>query len=839
MADVRHRTTAGNRLRFLLRIAGLFGLMAALCGLVYLYFLNSQPLESVRDFVTGFNGNPLTGGNVVPLIVVAGAAIAALWIIVELGMALLMLSGQRASANGNVYLQIALAMGLLGVVNAASFLSYKRYDCTRDGRFTLNADLVKELKTLRDDAPTDVVVLQLHKSSIAGDAKRDDVDKAAEQKVVEKVNDLVDELRELGPRFNVTVLDIEDRYYADQVDKLPKEVREAIATAPEDSIFFHANKRVRRMSFSDFYRLDKTSSLKEETVVQPDGTEVKRTRSTNLVLIPQGRENFVRKVLGVEERKPKIGLVTIHKILSTREQSDELSSPGLRKTLEANGFEVTDIIIKKWGGREPSPAAMTYEEFELDRLESRFNLYTVLVQDREMAVKQLTEAGKLAATLPLTEVDRRFRRAIGKAITTESDRAFVTETLSKNIELLSTQLAEFQKELSDVEPKLKALQLNEKANDARRITDVPAKLKAAVNDCDLLIVPRVTTVDLANRHAYPPDIFNMSSEQAEVLKDFMKAGKPVLACFGPIKMGARMDAQADDVEKLFTRFGIEFGNQAVFTDDEARSAADRQGESLASATELPRLVFDFKADDKKTANPITAAYLTAGRSVGGKLEIRKSGPRPIYLNPAVAAKLPFAAVILESVKESWNEEKPVPEDDYIPKFEAAKFDDARKGTKDEERRGPFPIGVAIEAPIPAEWVDDTLAAAQAASSIGGAAGGLGLSASTLALDAADFAKPGAMKNRPVVRIVAFGHGGLFTGKDLGPGQEQLLLSTLNWQLHRDDRLPQDAAEEAKWRFPRVQLTSETAALWLTATRFLLPALCVFTGIAVLMLRRFR
>jgi hypothetical protein len=90
-----------------------------------------------------------------------------------------------------------------------------------------------------------------------------------------------------------------------------------------------------------------------------------------------------------------------------------------------------------------------------------------------------------------------------------------------------------------------------------------------------------------------------------------------------------------------------------------------------------------------------------------------------------------------------------------------------------------------------------------------------------------------------VRLVAFGHGGLFTGKDLNPAQEALLLSSLNWQLHRDDRLPHDLPEDKKWRFPRLSLDAEKSALWLTVVRFGLPALCIFLGVAVLMKRRFR
>ena len=38
-------------------------------------------------------------------------------------------------------------------------------------------------------------------------------------------------------------------------------------------------------------------------------------------------------------------------------------------------------------------------------------------------------------------------------------------------------------------------------------------------------------------------------------------------------------------------------------------------------------------------------------------------------------------------------------------YEATPFDDPKKGTHDEERRGPFPVGVAVEGPAPVEWFE--------------------------------------------------------------------------------------------------------------------------------------
>jgi hypothetical protein len=106
--------------------------------------------------------------------------------------------------------------------------------------------------------------------------------------VTEKVLDLVDQFREFGPQFNVVVLDTEAFGYERELAALTKgapELKSAIESAQENSIFFHANKRVQRLSFNEFMQLDKTASR------ESDGGR------GNLVLIPQGIDRFARRAL--------------------------------------------------------------------------------------------------------------------------------------------------------------------------------------------------------------------------------------------------------------------------------------------------------------------------------------------------------------------------------------------------------------------------------------------------------------------------------------------------------------------------------------------------------------
>lgn len=863
MADVRQRTTLGNRFRFLMRFLGLTGLLAAVVGAVLLSTtpaelpappdLAGKPAAEWAEAGWGWvsasaqwlwetaqgGKDPVT--QVAAGVLLGGLAAVALWAVTELLGGLFLVTGRRTAVGLNAYLQIALAVALLVLVNAYSFFHYKRIDCTRDHQFTLPESVVERLRAFSPGGPTRVVVLQLHKTAGSLSDKPDALDFAAERKVVEKVRDLVDQLRELGPRFQVTVLDVEEEGYQDRLDALTRdapELRAAIDTAPENSILFAAGHRVQRMSFGEFYLLDKTASQK---------TENGKKKVTNLVLIPQGVETFARKVEGVGEKRPKVGLAVIHPLLASKDDVDEFTARGVREALEANGFQVQDVILKKnWGGRgSPVPAADTFDEYELDRVEGRYNLLTALTQDRETAVARLSAAVD-AATKAKTpdEAAKALQPVIRGRNLAGDDVPKVLARITEVLDALKQDAKDLAGELAKTAPKYQEAMKNERAYEARRSTDVKGKFATAVADCDLLIVPRMTVQNVARGGVIPSWLYNLSAEQADVIREFVKAGKPVLGLFGPIKVGQQgpgAEPEPDPVEQLFNRLGIEFGGQTLVYDAEAQAAAERQEETLGggATVDLPPLVFDTQAKGGKAPNPIAAAFAVTGRAVDAKLTIKRSGFRPVYVNPAVAARQPFATAIAETTKDAWNEEKPVGDRDYVPKFEPTKLDDPKKGTRDEERRGPFPVGQAVQVPVPVEWLDPKVGAAYAVAAVGGGAflpGG----AAEAVLDPAKYTAavpPGKRADPPTVRIAAYGNGGLFVGKKLEPAQEKLLLDTVNWQLKRDDRLPKD--EGAKWEYPRVNLTPQQFTLWRWGAFLGLPLLCFYAMMVVLMLRRIR
>src|SRR5262249_58968313 len=109
---------------------------------------------------------------------------------------------------------------------------------------------------------------------------------AAARKVVAKVEDLVEQFREFGSQFKVVVLDSQEENFDAQKQALPEELQKAIDKAPEDSIFFHANGKVQRLAFNDFYALDRVASEEGQG---------------NLVLRYYGVKPFADRVLNIDE----------------------------------------------------------------------------------------------------------------------------------------------------------------------------------------------------------------------------------------------------------------------------------------------------------------------------------------------------------------------------------------------------------------------------------------------------------------------------------------------------------------------------------------------------------
>jgi len=883
------RRRRGSFVMFAVRALGVAGVFAALLGSIGLW---ATPGQSPRATVTQLRRDPSSVNSLLfetpdlwlrasYWLLIVGLAVTSAAVAITLLSGLVKLAGRRNVAGGNAALQTALCVALLVGVNVFSFEHYRRWDWTgrtftwagwRPGlassarfapQFTLPVDVAADLAQLR--APTTVVVYQRHKTFGRLSDKPDAYDYAAERKVVEKVHDLVHQFREFGPQFKVVLLDVEDEAYPARLKEVTDgrpALKAAIDAAPENSIVFHTvrptpgadgqpqpRESVQRLSFNDFYQLDKSASR------QAGGGR------GNLVLLPQGVESFARRVLAVEEKRPRIGIAVIHEWLTT-EGLEDYSLAGLRKALEMYGFEVTDIVLKKgWTEGEPVPAAYTLGESQLERLEEDLAEYdAVLAVNRQelKAVGAVLE--KLKSNLSLDELNRELRPMLRGQRMSEEARKINIIRLEPQIEALKEYMAQQERERAELVAQIDRMPGQERIAEARRMTDVRNKLGKLFAECDLVILPRMTLRNAVVGDRIPARLYRLDEAQTGAVRDYLAGGRPVFALFGPVNEppDRRSPAPAgpDPIEGLFAQLGIVFGNQTILFNSEAKAFSQRRVNLLATGGEVEIPPVQFEAprvarprtalaagDEAKPAPPnaISGSMKIVAGAAGSadKLEkLKLRHPRPVYFTP-VRGSTATAAEFLFTDADSWNEAEPFPTREKTPRYEPAKADDPSRGTRDEETRGPFPIGVAVETTVPPEWQNEMRPAGAAAALL--TADGSATAAAPLRLAAQAlvpeerYDPPGFRPTR--VRVAAVGHGGLFNGPELSPAKEQLLVHTSNWLLGRDERLPR--GDRPAWQYPRVELSPRRMAVWQAGTLVALPAAFAFLGALVLLVRKYR
>ncbi|HTU90678.1 MAG TPA: hypothetical protein VMF69_11435 [Gemmataceae bacterium] len=948
-----------SRSHFLVRLLGLTGgLLACAAGVFAAVSGEFRTLHAAADLRQAWDAGAALAQtaweapeqNLAVVLCLAGAAAALFTLLVEMLVVLAFTATRRSAFGLNAVVQGALAAIGLVAVNLWSFHHFAQVDFTRDRQYTLPAEIRSDLAQLHAGSQTTIIVYNRHKVfGLVPDKPQDDYDSAAERKVIEKVHDLVDQFRAIGPQIRVEVLDTQSRDYKfkERLREVTEEVavrshaergnedleaeslRKMIEAAPENSLFFCGREndklRVQQLSFNDFYLLDKTLS-------QDD-----RGGRGNLVLLYQGVEPFAHRILQLGEKKPRIAIATIHEVLSTGSPGD-IGLHGLRNALEARGFDVTDIVLKKAGNTPPfglDPAAYSLEESKLEGLkrtqrinESNLEKYQKLrketeqergfwekaAEDEKTRTSLMKEIGDHAAEQARDHAEKvqlvdatiqQYRQALlnppsdaaktrlqreldqlqevrprlaelrdlwKNAITQNEARdKLLRRVVQQKVDDFAEDLQNIDQALSDYRQRLVATQADigkmnvPKLEEQRRMTDLQAKLQRLLADCDLLMVPRMTLLNTANSRNIPPQLYPLDPAQVEAIKEFLKGGKPILACFGPLnfpqEIGSLDDARPDGLEELLTQLGVKMLKQTVLFDAEEQGFAEnRAGLAIAgSSVEIPPLIWDWRsrdslppgsADMARPSNRIRAGIRLAARGLGKEeaLDIRIRDPRPVYYVPpeppslrplAVAAwatlaqpnwatlslslsalrqaqdtaaqQLAVDPVFLMTSPQSWNEDQPFPSEDRVPQFEQPQRDqDKRKQLKpaatglETRRRGPFPIGVAVETDLPRDWY------------------------------ASQADKPAR------VRLAVIGQGGFFAGKELPAAQEKLFVQTINWLLGRDDRLPRD---ERLWSYPRVNETippdSSTEYLWLWGARLGLPVLFLYLGFVVVLFRRLR
>lgn len=417
-----------------------------------------------------------------------------------------------------------------------------------------------------------------------------------------------------------------------------------------------------------------------------------------------------------------------------------------------------------------------------------------------------------------------LRAAIDAGLTSQSVRA-------------AEKVGEAKKAREEADRKVKAAYKDERSIQDRRDRDVKAKFARLLDDVDVLILPRHTLVNATSGDGLWPPIHSLGREHVEVIKEFMKKGKPVLACLGSVSGEDGPEAEAaDGFERLVAECGVELGRDTVLFDSEQRAFTDQLVGGLLGGgrADVPPVAFVEKSADAAGPNPVAAAVRLTARSIDQKLDLRLRALRPVYVSPGSRGRMSFAAEFVFTSPDSWNEEKPHAGRDErgrvasIPRYEPTLSTDRKWNTRQAERRGPFPVGVAVEGKIPAAWVDAEYEAGQFAAGVLAPLDGVLAAGLTVAARKLD---------RPTQRLVVFGSGHLFSGMKLAPPQEKLLLHSVNWLAGREDRLPR--ADLPAWSFPRVEMSAREVRLWRLGTALGLPLIAVFVGLLVMMVRRLR
>ena len=486
-----------------------------------------------------------------------GLVFPVLWAAVEIGPLTKALATSRGAVGGNALVQIAVAAAILVAVNWFAADHYVRFDWTRDHAFTLPPAIAEQMAQLHDD--TDIVVVVTHVSfAQRGGGQPDRYDLAAEKKIVEKVKDLASLFQDAGPRFHVRTLDVQDEHFGDKVDAIRNQERkeaadrgtpktsplaDAIAAAPENSIFFRSRGKVQQLAFHDVYQVDKEKSI------------------DNLVLNFQGVEPFARKIFNIEEKKPRVTVAVVHPALSFASDHPLLTMNGAKKALESQGFLCSDVLLRKLdpeGSLSPEAAALSFDESRFEQIEDELADIDDVLRPTE---RELPKARKLLEVWksPLEEIQKKYiyvrlpngqegvvpretlkqledRKIPVKTVPVdEGDRVGKLRILNQEVALFEQQIEEARKGRALLVKEQRTLNVDELA-ERKRIADVETKMKQLLADTDLLILPRFTFLNLAKS---PEEVISnkahkLDDAQLRAIKSFMKAGKPVLFLLGPV-----------------------------------------------------------------------------------------------------------------------------------------------------------------------------------------------------------------------------------------------------------------------------------------------------------------
>ena len=264
------------------------------------------------------------------------------------------------------------------------------------------------------------------------------------------------------------------------------------------------------------------------------------------------------------------------------------------------------------------------------------------------------------------------------------------------------------------------------------MTDLKAKMLELLAECDLLIVPRMTLRNVTcQRPASRSRLYRLDDAQVEAVKEFLKAGKPVLACFGPTNEPADRAARRRRPGRTASRscssqLGIQFGKQTVLFDADSKSFAERRTNLFATGST------NEAAGAVRAAGRAAAALYSPGRRRPSRRAGRAAAGQPDRPSMAVAepqrrrrseldlaAQAPAAGLL--RARRSRASRRPSRGSCSPTRTAGTRTSRSRRASgrrassrpsrttrprarRDEKRRGPFPVGVAVETTVPAEWM---------------------------------------------------------------------------------------------------------------------------------------
>jgi hypothetical protein len=833
-----------SRLHFLIRLIGLAGLLAVLTGVVLLWVEGRLPAswDTARHEIEALTRGEFpreTLARIGVWALLGGAAGLALFLVVESLVILRMTAGRRSVSGFNTVLQVAGAVVLLVGINVFAFRHPERIDCTRPdaqgaGKFTLPGGAVKDLQRLR--GKTTVVLLQQRRERPAtgkedareADANREAYENAAEAVVVAKVRDLAEQLRSLGlAQLEVIHLDARKKEFPAELENLkqagtaenrPARERlvEAIRKAPGSSIFFYAEDggqaHIQRVSFDNFYQLDLKASL--------EGTEEGSEGRPNLVLLTKGVEPLLRRIRTLQERKPRVGLLLTHEAFATESGADAFGHSQLRKTLERHGFEVRDILLKRDFFMDPrtralrwEPAAATLEENHFEALRTHRDRLPLALSAVEKDIKELEkirESWEKATDRDL----KQWAERLGSMDRARALRTRQIEGANLRIEDARDRAGELKAELKETEKKLSSMDADV-LGALRRMTDLHAKLDRLLAGCDLLMVPRPTMYPNGEMISVHRELHQLEDFQLTALKEFLRQGKPVLFCLGPTgRVLPRMQPgmppvppTEDSLEKLLGTLGVKLDGTTVLYQSQAADYYEQRNQFLVRLGKAPSL--DFRTPHEALAlpargpkgeplpalptarqdNPLRRSLRIEAEASGGDLGLSLRFPRPVSFDATGRGSKPRqeAPEFLWTRTGAWKDEDPLTAlDNWTP---------ASRTSSDR-----FPLGVAFEATLPADW----------------------------------YPNPGL---KGTTRLAVIGKGSVFVDDSMNPARERLLLDTCNWLLGRDDLL---ATNARRWVvYERLSLDPREKKLWQVGAWLGVPILFAALGLVVLLARRVR